>query len=60
MMMLRCSNPACESREEENPMFNVNITVYADFEVSERICKIESKYFECVYCQAKAEEVSDG
>jgi len=58
--MLRCSNPECKSRTgqacQEAPMFNVNLTVSADFEVTERVSKIESKYFECVYCQAPAED----
>ena len=57
--MLRCSNPECESREEETPMFNINVTVYANSDVAEPIRKIEPRHFECVYCHDEAEEVSD-
>ena len=57
--MLRCSNPECESRKEETPMFTINVVVFADSGVAELIHKIKPKHFECVYCQSQAEEVND-
>jgi len=57
--MLRCSNPECESRHEETPMFNISVTVYADFDVAEPIRKIALKHFTCVYCHNEAEEAEE-
>ena len=54
--MLKCSNPECESHKDDAPMFNVNITVGNEYEVSEPIRKIPYEYFTCVYCHNQAEE----
>tara|TARA_R100001594_G_scaffold128751_1_gene167144 strand:- start:492 stop:662 length:171 start_codon:yes stop_codon:yes gene_type:complete len=54
--MLRCSNPKCESRHEETPMFSLNVIVGEDREVSENLSKVEYRFFTCVYCNDIAEE----
>ena len=58
--MLRCSNPECESRHEETPMFTLNVTVDEDRDVCESLRKVEAKFFVCVYCNDIAEEAEKG
>ena len=53
--MLKCSNPECESHNDDAPMFSVNITVGSEYEVAEPICKIPYECFICVYCHSEAE-----
>ena len=40
-------------------MFNISVTVYADFDVAEPIRKIALKHFTCVYCHNEAEEAEE-
>lgn len=54
--MIRCSNPECESRQEETPMFTLNVTVDEDCRVCESLHKVEAQFFTCVYCQDTAED----
>jgi len=56
---LVCSNEECESHEEEDYMFNVVVVVGSDRELTENINKISSEYFECVFCDALAEDYKD-
>ncbi len=53
-MTLVCSNPECESHKDDSPMFNINVTVYGDYDVAEPIRKIEPQHFTCVYCGSEA------
>lgn len=57
--MLRCSNPKCESRHEETPMFDINVTVYEDRDVDTTLRKVEARFFKCVYCFDEAEEAEE-
>lgn len=63
MSKLRCSNPECESRKNEEscqePFFNVNVTVYGNRSLAENLHKLDVGQFECGMCGAKAEEKKD-
>lgn len=58
--MLRCSSEDCEFHKDRDAMFNISLTVYADFDIAENVAGIEPRYFSCAVCFAEAEEVPDG
>tara|TARA_R110000851_G_scaffold293086_1_gene447654 strand:- start:1190 stop:1315 length:126 start_codon:yes stop_codon:yes gene_type:complete len=37
-------------------MFNINVTVDGDRDLTENLNKVESEYFVCVYCYNQATE----
>ena len=55
-MSLVCSNPQCESHKDDSPMFNINVTVDGDRDLTENLNKVESEYFVCAYCYNQATE----
>lgn len=57
-MKIRCSNPECESREGQDPLFNVRVEVDGDFNAAESIKKIDAEHFECCFCHSEAELAS--
>ena len=52
-MILRCTNPDCESRKDETPYFDVNIVVDQDGDGNSR--EVAGKFHTCCYCQSDAE-----
>ena len=60
MKKLRCTNEECEGQNED-PIFNLNVTVGQDGDLAESTKKIEGHYFVCCYCfsDAKWVEVED-
>ena len=56
--MIRCSNTDCPSRTGlETPFFNVNVTIDENREYTEHPTEIPAHQFECMFCEAPAEEV---
>lgn len=55
-MTLVCSNPDCESHKDDSPMFNINVTVDGDRDLTENLNKVGAGYFECAYCESRAIE----
>jgi len=53
-MDLVCSNPKCESREDDTPMFTINVTVCGGRDLAENLNKVEPEFFTCVYCHSEA------
>ena len=52
---LECGNRDCPSHSgADSPCFNVNVSVYANGDMAERITKVPPKHFTCVYCSAEA------
>lgn len=57
-MKLRCVNPECDSRcEDDIPMFTVNLTVDEEGDPCEAAYKIDGEYFTCCHCGDIAEWV---
>jgi len=54
--MLKCSNPECESHKDDSAMFNINVTVDGDRDLTENLNKVGPEYFICAYCQSEATE----
>lgn len=52
--MLKCSNPECESHKDDSAMFNINVTVDGDRDLTENLNKVGPEYFICAYCQSEA------
>ena len=55
-MTLRCSNPECDSHEDDQHLFTLNVTVDADRCLAESLQRVEPQYFTCCFCGDKAED----
>jgi hypothetical protein len=57
-MKIQCSNSECRT-ENDQTLFNVNLTVDGDRQVAEEMRKIPAEYFVCCFCQSTAEDVAE-
>jgi hypothetical protein len=55
-MSLRCSNPECESYENDQHLFHIDVDVDADRDLVENLKKLDAVDFECSFCHAPAED----
>jgi len=57
-MKIQCPDAECR-KENEQSLFNVNLTVDGERDVAEEMRKIPAEFFTCCFCQSNAEDVAE-